>query len=342
MNSETAPSWGEKNITPLQHPIGEFNARGGLDLVEYLALQEHLTNAHPNLGEEKWEELQKTLPPFELMEDPFTKQRLRVQRFNWPDDDADIEEQTATVYNLPFSVPIDLKHLVYQHHLLAEALGTPLIVIENPGYGESDKLTSAQKVALKNGDFGQVAESMLGIIKVTGAKKINCVGYSMGSDVTASIAAHAAEHGIEVENLFVMESPRAEEQKPIKLGVNFASDAKNLKFTWHNPIDPVLSEVAKLEVGLPKGLFSYGRALYKGGLQEDTETAMSSQSNMKVIVARAGSSKINSKEANANMVKQLKSKFPGRSIRQIIVPGESHAYGDSGYRYAHLAKLVLR
>ena len=343
MNSENAPSWKEKNITPLQHPIGEFNARGGMDLAEYLAYQEHLDSAHPNLGKEEWEELQKTLPTFELMEDPVTKQHLRVQRFNWPKDNVGIEDQEVTIYNVPFSVPIDLDHLVYQHYLLAEAVGTPFIVVENPGYGDSDKLTSAQKSALKKGDFGPVAESMLGIIGSTGAKKINCVGYSMGSDITASIAAHAAEHDIEVENLFVMESPRVEEQNPVKLGMNFSSDTKNIKFTWQNPVAPVLREVAKLEIGLPKGLLTYGRALYKGWLQVDLETGLASQPNMKLIVAYAGSSKISSSKANTDLLRDLHTKFPTpRSIRRIIVPGESHAYGDSGSRYAQLAKLVLR
>lgn len=343
MNPEVVPpSWNEKNITALQNPIGEFNARGGMDLAEYLSFQEHLASTHPHLGNEQWDELQKVLPPFELVEDPVTKQHLRVQRFNWPKDNKDVSEQTVTVYNVPFSVPIDLKHLVYQHLLLAEAIGSPLIVIENPGYGESDKLTSAQKSALKNGDFGPVAESMLGILVNTGAKKINCVGYSMGSDVAAAIASHSSRQGIEVENLFIMESPRVEKQKPVRLGLNFASDANNLKFTWKNPVDPVLSEVAKLGLGLPKGLSTYGRALYKGGLQEDIESALVSQPNMKVTVASAGSSKISSSAANADLNRQLHESFPDRSIRQIVVPGESHAYGDSGRRYAHLAKLALR
>jgi pimeloyl-ACP methyl ester carboxylesterase len=342
MNPDAAPSWNEKNITVLQNPIGEFNARGGMDLAEYLALQEHLITTHPTLGKEQWEELQTTLPPIELMQDPVTKQHMRVHRFNWPKSDENIDQQTVTVFNLPFSVSIDLKHMVYQHHLLADAIGTPLMVIENPGFGDSDDLTTEQKTALPNGDFGPVAEAMLGIIGRTGAKKINCVGYSMGSDTTAAIAAHAHEHGIKIVDLFVMESPREEEQNLAKLGINFARDAKNLKFTWQHPIDPVLSEVAKLEVGLPKGIFTYGRALYKGGLVSDLERALSTQPNMKLTVARAGSSKINPRKANTNMNKELKAKFPDRKIRQIVVPGESHAYGDSGRRYAHLAQLVLR
>ncbi len=217
------------------------------------------------------------------------------------------------------------------------------MVIENPGYGESDKLTTKQKSALKeDGDFKPVADTMLGIVQSLGIKRLNCVGYSMGAETAAAMAARAAYFGITVESLFIMESPRVTEQNPVKLGVNFGSDAKNLKFAWNHPIDPVMREVAKLEFGLPKGLLSYGRALYKGGLQVDLESALTTQPNMKLISASAGSSKISPSGANAQMHKQLKARFPDRSIRQIIVPGESHAYGDTGSRYAHLAKLALR
>lgn len=346
MQQTTTPeAWGKenRNITALQDPVGEFNARGGVDLAGYLALQAHIDEEHPNLGKEQWVEIQSKLPPIEFIKDPESNQRLRVQLFNWPEDREDIGEQTVTIFNLPFSVPIDLEHLEYQHYCIAEAIGTPFMVIENPGYGKSDKLTTTQKSALKkDGDFGPIAETMLGIAKSLGVKTMNCVGYSMGADVAAAIAAHAAERGITVESLFVMESPREVEQKPLKLGKDFGSDAKNLKFAWKHPVDPVLREVAKLGMGLPKGLLTYGRALYKGGLQTDIETALTSQPNMKLIDGRAGSSKISSREANRGMIGVLSNKFPDRHIRRIVMPGESHAYGDSAKRYANLVRLVLR
>jgi pimeloyl-ACP methyl ester carboxylesterase len=342
---EASEQWGKdsKKVSVLSDPIGEFNARNGWPLEEYLAYQDHLQTEHPNLGEEEWKMIQKELPEYEIIEDSRTGQKIRVQKFNWPEDGEIKDDQTVTIFNMPFSVPIDLDHVVYQHYLLAQALGSPLMIIENPGYGKSDKLSASQKAALREGSFSPVAKSMLSVIKTTGAKSINCVGYSMGSEITASIASQASEHGIVVNNLFVLESPRVEEQNPVKLAANFAAEANNVKFAWKHPVDPVLREISELKLGLPKGLFTYGLALFKGGLKSDIETALSTQPDMKVIVASGGSSKVSPSEANARIVKELQTKFPDRSIRRIIMPGESHAFGDTGKRFAHIVgKIVLK
>ncbi|HEY5267880.1 MAG TPA: alpha/beta fold hydrolase [Candidatus Saccharimonadales bacterium] len=351
---DASNEWGtKKQISVLKNPISEFNARGGMDLVAYLALEEQLVAQQADFGKEKWDKIKANLPSFQFIEDPLSNQKLRTQRFNWPPDGEDITGEVVTVFNLPFSVPIDLKHLMYQHHLLAEALETPLLIIENPGYGESDQLTRNQKKSLKNsGDYGPIAESMLGIIAVLGVKKINCMGYSMGSDVAAAIASHASEKDIEVVSLFIMESARGEKQNPLKLLGNFASDKDNLNFTWQHPIDPVMREVTKpegespkglkkLNVNMPKGLLTYGRSLYKGGLQNDLQNAFNTQPNMKLTLGSADSSKISTTTANRKLYRLLKSEYRERSIRRIIIPGESHAYGDSGKRYANLGRLVL-
>lgn len=343
MNSfDTSQEWGAKHITALEHPISEFNARGGLDLDEYQRVEQHLTTEHPDLGKEEWAKLQKELPAFELLEDPSTGQKMRVQKFNWPEN-SQVAEQTVTFLNMPFSVPADPNHIQYEHYLVAKELGSPFVVFENPAYGDSDKLTQAQKDALKDdGDFGPIAESMLGIANVLGVRKANFMGYSMGAETAAAMAAHASKHGIEVENLFVMEAPRVTTHKPAKLGRDFMSDAGNLKFTWKHPADPVLREVGKLKPSLPKGTLSYGRAMTKGGLSIDLSTALYTQPNMRLTIASAGASKISPSEANNTVFTELRSAYPERSIRRIIIPGEGHAYGDSGQRFAQLGKLVLR
>lgn len=158
------PHWRENNITALQHPMAEFNTREGVDLGVYQAVDQHLAEAHPTQGAENWAVTQANLPAVEQFEDRKTGQHLRVQRFNWTEV-TDTGAETVTVFNDAFSVPVDMKHVTYQHKLLADALGSPLIVFENPGFGESDKLTQAQKTALrKNGDFKPIAEPMLGIL----------------------------------------------------------------------------------------------------------------------------------------------------------------------------------
>ncbi len=124
--------WGtKKQISALENPISEFNARGGMDLDKYRALEEHLATEHPDLGKEQWAKIQKLLPKFELMEDSETGQKIRIQRFNWPEN-GDVSEQIVTFSNMPFSVSLDPKHIQYQHYLVAKELNTPLLVFENP------------------------------------------------------------------------------------------------------------------------------------------------------------------------------------------------------------------
>ena len=336
------PRWGEPKITPLQDPIDEFNAREGLDLSYYQAMVEHLDAAHPHRGKADWERIKGSLPPYELGQDPTSLQKLRIQRFNWPPNQEELGDIPVTVINSPFSVPLDLPHIEYQNYLLAEAIGSPVLFIENPGYGDSDKLTDEQKEDLRSGDFHKVSDSMLGIIAALGAKKINTVGYSMGSELAAAIAAGAASHQLEVESVFIMESPRMEKQHPLALARNFAADANNLKFAWQHPVDPVLRETAELKLGLPKGLFTYGMALFRGGIKNDLEAALQTQPTMRLTIANAGASTISSSKANSSVYDELKQKYPRHSINRIVMPGESHAFKDNGPRFADLVGFILK
>ena len=334
--------WGtKKQISALKDPISEFNARGGLDLNDYRFLEEHLATEHPNLGEKQWAEIQKQLPAFELIEDPESGQKLRIQRFNWPED-GDISEQTVTFSNMPFSVPINPEHIQYEHYLIAKELGTPFVVFENPAYGDSDKLTKNQKEALKrSGDFGPIADTMLGIATTLGTRKANLIGYSMGAETASAMAANASKHNIEVENLFVMEGPGVQAHKPLKLAHDFMSDANNLKFTWANPVDPVMREISNLKPSLPRGTLSYGRAMIKRTQEDSLRQAIDTQPNMHLTIASAGASKISPLKANNDLFSRLHSDYPERFIRRIIIPGEGHAYGDSGQRFASLCRIVL-
>jgi len=342
---DASQQWHVKpKIDATQHPIAEFNARGGRDYSDYLDHQEYMATDHPDVGEKNWEEIKAKLPEFEIIRDPISGQKLRVQKFNWPEDKK-VEDVPVTIITMPFSVPISLDHIQYQHHLIAEELGGPVMVIENPSYGASDKLTNSQKDALavndvKDGDYGPIADVMLGIMFSQGINRINLIGYSMGAETAAAIAANARSIGTKVDNLLVMESPRVIDHDPLDLLIKFMSDASNLKFTWNHPIDPVLRKVAKIKPGL-RGTLSYGRAMTRTGIAADLRQALSQQSDMNVTIASAGASKISPSSANNELREELKEEFPDHSINRVIIPGEGHAYGDSGKRFAFLARRVI-
>ena len=340
---DTSHSWGYRHITALENPISEFNARGGLDLELYQEIENHISKVHPTLGKDEWLRIKEELPAFDIVEDPKSGQKIRIQKFNWPSDGF-VAEQNVTIMNMAFSVPIDMAHVQYQNYLVAKELGTPFVVFENPSYGDSDKLTQSQRSALKKGNFGLLAMSMLGVATKLGIKKTNFMGYSMGAETAAAMAAHACyeDFKIQVENIFLMEAPRIKTHKPLRLDIDFINDASNLKFTWRHPLDPVLREVCSLKPALPKDTLAYAIALTKGGLENDIRAALDNQPNMRLIIASAGASKISPSSANDEVFLKLCSEYPNRSIRRIIIPGEGHAYGDSGIRYAQLGKLMLR
>lgn len=365
-------AWGTHGITVLEDPIGEFNARNGFVLDEYLAAADAADVSYKKSvaeGDDPWEAIQAGLPSFEFFEDPQTGQKLRVRRFNWPAD-GDVSERTVGAIFSQFSVTISLDHIEYQNSLTAKAMGptdppkelwsylpeevggSPLLVIENPGYGKSDKLTDTQKAELRLfGGFHSVAESMLGVMSSLGVKKVNLSGYSMGADIAAAVAARAKtkekDYGIEVENLFVMESPRTTVQPPLTLVKNFMGEGKNLKFAWKKTGDPVLKKVAKVGLNSPlKGATTYGRALYRGGLNQDLLAALSNQPNIRLTIGSSGASKISASETNphasAALYQWLKMHFPEpHRVRQIVMPGESHAFGDNAQRNVALNRFVL-
>ena len=341
-NFNASKQWGEnKKITALQNPISEFNARGGLDLEDYQAFEKHLENEHPDIGKEDWEKTRTGLPTFELVEDRETGQKIRIQKFNWPADN-DVTDQTVTFMNMPFSVAADPDHIQYEHFLVAKELGTPFVVFENPGYGQSDKLTKLQSKDLKvSGDFSSIARPMLGIAKELGTNNANFIGYSMGAETAAAMAANAVNYGIAVDNLFVMESPGVEVHEPVKLARDFMSDANNLKFTWKHPADPVLREVGKLKPALPHGTLSYGRAMVNSNFENSLRVSLITQPQMDLTLASAGDSKISPLQANNRIYDKLRSVYQNR-VHRVIIPGEGHAYGDSGQRFASLTRLILQ
>lgn len=336
-------SW-DSNAKVLEHPVSEFNARGGLDLADYQASKNHMTDAHPTMGADQWEVEKQKIPEAEYYTGS-NGQSLRYQRYNWPEND--VRDQTVTVLNMPFSVAIGQDHVDYQNLLVAEVLGTPVIVLENPGNGKkggpkSDDFTPQQKRALWRGNFGPIATTMLEGIQQLGIKKLNCIGYSMGAEISAAIAANAAEFSISVGQLFVMEAPRVEKQNPVRLGVNFASGLNSLKFAWDNPIDPVLKEVASLKGAQQHGSLAYGMAMTKGGLQSDLERALYTQPRLELILGNAGASTISPSKANAQLANNLRTSYPLRKIGVNLVPGETHLFRDSGHQYAMMAKLAMQ
>ncbi len=341
-SSDAHQRWNQKHTIPeLENPISEFNARRGMELGDYQRLLDDLS-AQSNLGQEQWTEIEKELPPFELFEDSKTGQKLRVQRFNWPED-GEVGYQTVTLMTRGFYISIDPPHIQYQHYQVAKDLGSPLIVFENPDYGESDDLTDIQKEALKShGDFGPIAEPMLAIAKAMGVKTADVVGYSMGSAIAEELAAHAEDYGIDVSHLFSMENPKDTAQNLLRLGIKLTNDRHSLKFKWDHSPDPVIHHIAKFQYAIPKGVVSYSQALAMGGRQEVLERALNSQPNMQLIMGHAGSSRVEIGKAEKQVYENLVSAYPDRSIRRIVMPGESHAYNNDGERFAHLTRMILK
>ncbi len=339
--AEIYDHWHENsNIVQLRHPMAEFNAREGMDLDRYLEYSNKIGKGSNADGIIRWADILNEVPAIENYASAHHGQRLRLQRFNWPAD-GDLSTQTVSIVNTPFSVSLDWNQVLYAHYVLAKSINQPMIAFENPGYGGSDSLSIAQRTALWRGEFKPVTDTMSDIIQSMGVKSVNAIGYSMGADLAASFAANANKYHINVERLFVMESPRVVPQSVGKLALNFWRETPNLKFAWTHPADPVLRSIVKLDFGLPKGLTTYGPALYKGGFEQDVCQALETQPDMALIIGASGASKVSPKHATTLLYRRISSSYPQHSSRLIIMPGETHSYGDSVQRYSHLVKMAL-
>ncbi len=315
------------------------------------------------------EALKKELGTQILVSDPESGQRLNLLKANWGEFTG---EESVTVFLPPYNNAIGVGSTHHRVAELARQLATPVVAIDHPGMGGSDRLTKEQKTG-KEDSYLSVADAELRVLKSLGVKEINLAAVSMGAFAALAIAAQAAEQGIIVRNAVLIELPGVEKMSSTELGKRFLASGETLALHQASPFDPAMVESSGLHnsaVKQTRDLLSWAASTpgndpflrYWRGMSHYTAEgravkALSSQAElrsleevgvdekpsepMQITFINGGISTVSPLKEVTNIARKLKKDYPDQ-VRQLIFPGEDHPVMENAKRFGAITKLVLQ
>ncbi len=234
--------------------------------------------------------------------------------------------------------------------------GRPLIVLENPSTGASSNLTYVQNTILKKSKypFSGVARSMYKALESLDLEgdQYDFFGYSMGSCVVSQLALEFIEHGSSVRNITLVEPLGVVDMRIRELGKRFLSDLGMLGFYEddpHNVDQRKASGVGEMPLKKNAKLMtkwlssSRRRGVFTGYLQAMSYRFMPGLLyNIKSFSEDTNITIIHGGESKVSPSKDIPNLYGDVEIRHIILPGDSHSFGERGKRVAGLLRLVER
>ena len=339
----------EKNL--IDNPLARFNLNLDGQNPDWEAKDGTKSPAHEK----------KKLSPSEKVKDPKTGQQLNVLKSNWEKFDSQSRSRVL-VFLPPYNNAVDTGATNYRAEQLGRQIDGPVLSIDHPGMGKSDKLTSEQKKALQSDEgYDPVAEAELRVMKEMGITDIDLVGQSMGAWAAVSLAKKAESLGIKVHNLIVVDSPGEKEMKEKTFGGELTSgemsEGKYLDLYQSAPYDTEMrsasgqhhsavkknADLARWALSSlandPRGI--YRKAMARESLTDDIADALHSNPDLRVKIVNGTLSRISPQEANAKLVKILSERYPDR-VSQAIFQGEPHLVMEPAKRFASFVKTVIR
>jgi|GEM_PF-5281071 len=287
------------------------------------------------------------------MADPETGQKYDGLFFN-----RDRRDQHRVLVMLPpFANDPHQQPANYRMAAVARELGVPMLALNHPGVGESEKLTKELRTSLKNTQegYGDIARSMLRALKEQGITEIDLAGVSMGAFEAVELARVAAEDGIhiQVKSLVAVELPGVTSMSLAKLGSNFAKEGSYLDLYQTAPYDPGLRKAGghdqsslRRTAGFVKWLPQvarsrrYANALAKDIMADHLSDALRANPDLNVNLVNGAQSTISPHERNVEIVNQLKAEGHP-NVRLTTYPGEPHAVDENPHRLAYDLRLAL-
>lgn len=287
--------------------------------------------------------------------DPESGQQFNALKLNW--EKMRIGNERVLVFLPPFNNAIEEGATNYRIQELARQLEMPTLAIDHPSVGKSDKLTDKQKEAMKGGDgYTEIARAELRAMQQMGIKEIDIVGQSMGAFTAAEMARVANEFDIEIKNLLLIESPGVEDVSLKEIAQRFLSEGKYLDLYQSTPYDPAMREASGLTSSTLErqwDLLSWGVSAFKNSgvkyaemmrhkvLTDYLKQGLSTNPDMKVTLMNGTISTVSPREANNQVVEDLKADGYADRIRHVTLPGEPHSVMENAKRFAATTKLVL-
>jgi pimeloyl-ACP methyl ester carboxylesterase len=284
-------------------------------------------------------ELKAELADYTEMTDPETGQKFRILELN-----KSIADQAPLIHALAYSISLDHAGTLHELEQIAMQHKGPIIAIENFSTGQSDNLNNEQKKQLEakeEDNFGAVAAPILRALKAKGITEASFDGMSMGARIAASLFAHAAEHGITVDTVVLLDPPGLTDRTlrdmanrfAIQEGANqpeyqkLSTDPFQASKEPGGPLDPVkhFGKLAKKD--LRANFWSYVKSMARGTAPSDIMAGLDSQPDAKVVLITGGASAIADRESANETHHDIQEAFPGR-IRSKRLPGDTHAFGE--------------
>jgi pimeloyl-ACP methyl ester carboxylesterase len=327
-----------------EHPISSFNLNAHGENPDFELAGVEAPDLTPT------PELKAELADRKTVTDPETE-----QAFGYVELNRDAEPSNTLVCFLAYSIDTEHEGTKYELEQIALQSGQRLVAFENPSTGLSDKLTTEQKDALKEGDWSVVAKGMLGAMKAQGLTEVDLEGSSMGARTAMAVAAHAAEFGIKVKNLVLIEPPGLTERSWGGLVRRFlvnegmvnapqyvktVHDERGLE-SLDSPIDALKNFVKLLKTDVRGNAVAYPKGLGQETALEDLIQALETQPDMKMTMLSGGASEIAPRDDVNETYQVLDENYPGRA-GLVLLPGDTHALGIGAARRIgwHVSRLL--
>lgn len=320
------------------HPISSFNlnAHGENPTIDQFVTKDGVV-APPD--RESSPELKAELALPGEMVDPETGQRFRILELN-----TAMSDRPPLIHTLAYSISLDHAGTLNEIEQIALQHQGPIIVIENPSTGQSDKLSKEQKQQLESKDqdnFAATAVPILRALKEKGVNQVDLDGMSMGARTAASLFAHAAEHDISVGTVVLLDPPGLTDRTLREMFDRFVMqeganqpEYKKLSiedFTISKGPDSLADPVkhfGKLALKDARANFwSYVKAMTRGTAPADIMDGLESQPDAKVVLITGGASGIADRDSTNETYTLISDNFPGR-IRHKRLPGDTHSFGE--------------
>ena len=300
----------------------------------------------PDLTPEQQTELATPVP----MVDPATGQALNTLQVNWQKF-KDGDDKRVMVFLSPYNNEIENGATNYRIEELARQTGLPILAIDHPNMGGSDKLTPTQKSSLRDQkSYKAIAAAELRAMKAMGIKEIDLAGQSMGAWAAAEIAKQAAANGIVVRNVNITEAVGVK-KFPLKgLMDSFRGENKYLGLYQSRQYDPKMREAgsrhkskltqkvndAKFVASSLKNDFLaiYSNAMKQDGLTKTLKDALAANPQMRLINNNGTLGGVSPAEANNEMMRELAAAGYADRIKHHTYPGEPHPVMESARRFA--------
>lgn len=277
-------------------------------------------------------------------------QRFACLKINWGNRD----HPEPLVLLLQFSVhtnqPETTQYMIEQIRRLSN--GRPILVINSPGMLGSSRLTRAQRHAIKHGNFDPLAASLLEAIRVVmEGKRFAIAGFSMGARIALAIAkvSHTAYAACDATRVIAVEPPGFDSFTRKEFRQRFAeTEGSWLEYYQQSTMDQSLQQCFGPKMGQLRQAASFimalkgdflGNVALMDGLRVDTcwnDLEVLQKHEVPVTLIQGSSSAISTRPKHW-------APRDGSSLRLIILPGDTHAYGEEGRRIAwHITSMLSR